>query len=340
MRPLIACLVAILALSCSESGPGGGGADSGGADAGDGGQGAAGGEAGAAAGGDVGGDGGSGEVGGAGEGEGEGEGEAGEGEAAEGEGEAGEGEGEAGEGEGEGEGEAGEGEGEGEAGEGEGEGEGAEGEGEGEGEDPGERMACVNNACGNGCNWIRTCDEQRGPDMCPEVCRPLCECPLGWGITDEGDCERCQGAPDAECQRACDCRQGLMCAEGRCIAGFAPVWCCDKPGCGGGEGGEACRDSQGDPGVCLGDGDPEPGACRQDADCQPAFSNCGCDYECIPPGGVPSRCPGRACPAVVLPEPLCECGVDGCEPKTCDANHRCPAGARCDGGTCRKALEE
>jgi len=166
-------------------------------------------------------------VGGEGEGEGPAEGE-GEG-PAEGEGE---GEGPA-EGEGEGEGPA-EGEGEGPA-EGEGEGEGpAEGEGEGEGGPD--------------------CPDPNDPEVRylsddPQVCaamRFVCRAP-GVAFTNECGCG-CIGE-QRECQVDCDCNQGLLCADGQCLAGFAPQWCCDKPGC---PPGARCVDRQGNAKQCAG----------------------------------------------------------------------------------------
>jgi len=44
--------------------------------------------------------------------------------------------------------------------------------------------------------------------------------------TSSGKCHR-----SSVCKSHCDCAQGLMCAGGKCIAGFVPVYCCDNPGC-------------------------------------------------------------------------------------------------------------
>jgi ATP-dependent Clp protease ATP-binding subunit ClpC len=60
-----------------------------------------------------------------------------------------------------------------------------------EGEGP-ERMPCEPNNCGNGCGWVRVCNGPPPPNICPQVCIKLCECPEGWGLTVAGDCERCQ----------------------------------------------------------------------------------------------------------------------------------------------------
>lgn len=50
-----------------------------------------------------------------------------------------------------------------------------------------------------------------------------------------------------QCKVDCDCTQGLLCASGQCIAGFAPAWCCDKSGC---PKGQRCTDSNGNAGTC------------------------------------------------------------------------------------------
>jgi hypothetical protein len=66
------------------------------------------------------------------------------------------------------------------------------------------------------------------PNPCPDgyscVCVPSCpEC---------ADCaaQVCMPSP-RECKTACDCDPGLGCFEGRCIAGFAPVFCCERDEC-------------------------------------------------------------------------------------------------------------
>ncbi|GIW41882.1 MAG: hypothetical protein KatS3mg076_2459 [Candidatus Binatia bacterium] len=67
---------------------------------------------------------------------------------------------------------------------------------------PDGRVPCEENACGNGCGYVHACGDSGPPSGCPTVCVPLCECPPGWGITEEGDCEPCVG----EC-----CPPGALC---------------------------------------------------------------------------------------------------------------------------------
>lgn len=52
-----------------------------------------------------------------------------------------------------------------------------------------------------------------------------------------------------QCTVDCDCNQGFLCAQGQCIAGFVPTYCCDKSGC---PANQRCTDSNGNPGYCPG----------------------------------------------------------------------------------------
>ena len=62
------------------------------------------------------------------------------------------------------------------------------------------------------------------------------------------------------CKVRCDCNQGLECVSGKCIAGVAPVYCCDKAGC---RAGAACKDKAGKDGKCGG----SSGGCKANGDC-------------------------------------------------------------------------
>lgn len=76
------------------------------------------------------------------------------------------------------------------------------------------RIACVPEACGNGCGYVHRCGDDGPPGNCPAVCVPLCACPPGWGMTAAGDCELCPG----EC-----CPAGAAC--GPSVPPCAPVCC-------------------------------------------------------------------------------------------------------------------
>jgi hypothetical protein len=42
---------------------------------------------------------------------------------------------------------------------------------------------------------------------------------------------KCSSISPGKCRVDCDCPQGLLCANGACIAGFVPAYCCTKAGC-------------------------------------------------------------------------------------------------------------
>jgi hypothetical protein len=83
------------------------------------------------------------------------------------------------------------------------------------------RIPCEETTCGNGCGYVHTCGNTDRPQLCPAVCTQICECPPGWGITPDGDCEPClddccpvgsacpPGMP--ECALAC-CPANARCA--------------------------------------------------------------------------------------------------------------------------------
>lgn len=86
------------------------------------------------------------------------------------------------------------------------------------------------------------------PDDCPAgfacTCVPSCpEC-------DDCAAQVCVRGPSRECRTACDCAPGLGCFDGQCIAGFAPVYCCDSGIC---PAGEMCQSEAGGMGRCKPD---------------------------------------------------------------------------------------
>ncbi len=113
---------------------------------------------------------------------------------------------------------------------------------------PGEACVCVPS-----CPLCDDCATQ----VCVPVeiaCHSACDCPDGMGC-ERGYCsadaeltyccedercpagEKCQnpnGEIDVcqrECRTACDCEPGLGCFDGECIAGIAPVYCCEGDVC-------------------------------------------------------------------------------------------------------------
>ncbi|MCC6747242.1 MAG: hypothetical protein IT371_06245 [Deltaproteobacteria bacterium] len=61
------------------------------------------------------------------------------------------------------------------------------------------------------------------------------------------DARRADGGGPGGCKVDCDCSQGLLCATGKCLPGFAPAYCCTKPGCPSGLG---CTNPDGSKGTC------------------------------------------------------------------------------------------
>lgn len=180
------------------------------------------------------------------------------------------------------------------------------------------RFACEPNNCGNGCGYVHACGDTDPPTACPAVCRQLCECPGGWGITSDGQCEACTG----EC-----CPQGAACAPGmtRCEPERD---CCPI--------GTDCQDPQlpacqprccplSDVTLCSPDVPICPAPC-----CNPG-EVCAdgvpvCDLKCCPPGATCDLAALPSCPCCprgavcILEMPPC--------PDVC-----CPPGAACLPGT-------
>ncbi len=114
---------------------------------------------------------------------------------------------------------------------------------------------------------ISTC--RFGPDihdsLTSTVPVPQDSCPLGFSCTcvpscpecDDCDAQVCVPDPSRQCETACDCRPGLGCFDNRCIAGFAPVYCCDSDIC---PTNEQCQARNGEHSRCEDPGDP---MCRE-----------------------------------------------------------------------------
>ena len=92
------------------------------------------------------------------------------------------------------------------------------------------------------------------------------DCPPGYSCTCVPSCPVCRDCdaqvcipdPSRRCETACDCEPGLGCFDGVCIAGFAPVFCCDSDIC---PAGQQCQRRNGEMERCEVDsGDP---VCRE-----------------------------------------------------------------------------
>lgn len=134
---------------------------------------------------------------------------------------------------------------------------------------PNGRIPCQDNACGNGCGYVHACGNTDVPQPCPAVCVSLCECPQGWGITGDGNCEPCVG----EC-----CPPGGSCAPG--VRPCTPPKECCAPG-----------------DTCSPDLPPcEVKCCRPEEPCPDDLPRCDV-LPCCPPGAgcspeIPTCAPG------------------------------------------------
>ena len=196
-------------------------------------------------------------------------------------------------------------------------------------------------------------------------CRTACDCPPGLQCDDarceagtapvfccESDrcpvgqqCQHAEGGTDRcgqQCQTACDCAPGLGCIDGTCIAGFAPVFCCEGDQC---PAGQQCQHRDGHQDRCgqtcvtqAWRCDAPGGTCAQDRVCG-CTASCPTCEDCGPgvclPGGAPTayRCGSdgscaRAGDRCVCVSSCPECDdctqsvcVPGCDPM-CDRRQR------------------
>jgi hypothetical protein len=118
--------------------------------------------------------------------------------------------------------------------------------------------------------------EDQSDRMCPApiaVCQNTAGspdgCPAGYDCRCVPSCPNCRDCPvrvcvassEPQCRTACDCEPGLGCFGHKCIAGFAPVFCCDSDEC---PAGEQCQHRDGDFDRCA---RPDP-ECRSACDCR------------------------------------------------------------------------
>jgi len=164
-------------------------------------------------------------------------------------------------------------------------------------------IPCTTNDCGNGCGYVRTCGDSGPPLACPAVCMQICECPIGWGITDAGGCERCENdccRPGEVCPDTLRTCEPACCAAGEdCDMGLPPctVQCCPPNA------------------RCTADIPP----CETGPNCCPPGQACAdllpCESDCCPTGALCA--PGWvACDEVPPP-----CVVTGCSGQVCAASH-------------------
>jgi len=203
-------------------------------------------------------------------------------------------------------------------------------------------LACVDGQCVAGIVPVYCCDA----DPCPagQQCQHR-----------DGSMDQCSAAP--ECRTACDCSPGLGCFDGKCIAGFAPVFCCEGDQCPAGEQcqykdgrmdrcGAACVDQIWRCDTPGGDGQCEEGrVCSCSASC-PGCEDCG-PAVCVPPGAAtPYRCntdgscarPGDRCACVSSCAACDNCELGLCVP-SCGTNAMCDRRRQAASRKIEKAVE-
>jgi hypothetical protein len=223
---------------------------------------------------------------------------------------------------------------------------------------------CCDNA---GCPAGEAClDAQGATGACP-ACVSACDCPQGQACTANGACiataqptyccenpgcpqgEACATAaggadvcagdvPPGPCSSHCDCPQGKDCANGACVDGIVPTYCCDNAGC---PANQVCRDAGGGFGqcprqACTKSCDCDQGQTCNNGECRRGFTQTYCCDKVGCPGGescVDSQSQVGVCPVVAT---SCTSTAD-CAPRgadwVCDtASSRCYQPGRCSSG--------
>lgn len=156
---------------------------------------------------------------------------------------------------------------------------------------------------------ISTCD---GDAVTPNDTVP---CPRGYQCTCVPSCPSCRDcavrvcvpAEESECRTACDCDPGLGCFDGKCIAGFAPVFCCEGEQC---PAGDQCQHRDGRMDRCEKRCVEQAWLCNDDPDA--SDRGCGANRVCSCTASCPTceDCGPNVCLPPGLPTPY-ECNDDG-----------------------------
>lgn len=130
----------------------------------------------------------------------------------------------------------------------------------------------------------------------------------------------------AACSARCDCPQGTDCVNKQCVSPFAPVYCCDNPGC---PIGQLCLDKTGQAGTC-----PVVPVCKTACDCTQGFA-------CVNGKCIAGTKPVYCCDKLLCPVgQACEtasgqAGTCGTTTTTCKVACDCPKqGQTCLAGKC------
>jgi hypothetical protein len=173
-------------------------------------------------------------------------------------------------------------------------------------------------------------------------------CPAGYRCACVPSCPACRDCPvqvcvpevSRQCQTACDCSPGLMCDDGRCVAGFAPVFCCESDRC---PLGQQCQHRDGRLDrcghQCQTACDCEPGLGCFDGQCIAGFApvfccesdQCPADQQCQHRDGRLDRC-GQSC---ITQAWRCDNPGGACEQdRVCMCSASCPDCEDCGPGVC------
>ena len=181
------------------------------------------------------------------------------------------------------------------------------------------------------------------PVISLEAATPIDPCPPGSSCKCVPSCPTCLDCavwvcvPDGgpECRTACECPPGLGCFEGRCLAGFAPIYCCERDPCPPGafcqHGDRLMAPSDFPVSCCIGEECPEGTRC----DDVPRFDRCEerCSEEvwlCGRDGLSADVCgEGRVCSCTASCKFCEDCGPPVCIPEGAPVPYRCDSEASC-----------
>lgn len=192
-------------------------------------------------------------------------------------------------------------------------------------------LGCFDNRCIAGFAAVYCCDG--------DVCPPGNQCQH-----KNGDMDRCPRA-EPECRTACDCDPGLGCFDNQCIAGFAPVFCCDSDQC---PAGQQCQHKDGRNDHCP---RPEP-ECRSACDCKagdgchdgrcvatdvPVYccesDECRSGFACQHRDGRPGQCQAECTDQAWLCRTAGDAAACG-DDRVCTCSAACPSCENCGPSVC------
>ena len=168
------------------------------------------------------------------------------------------------------------------------------------------------------------------------ITTPKCDtatrtCTKSSQTTQNAECKNLACVPkQATCRTShCDCPQGQVCYNGKCIATTYPYYCCENKGC---PAGNRCVSRTGTPEYC-------PVLCKGPCDCPEGQ---GCVNGKCAQASTPVFCCDKpqACPAgVTCYDKNNKAGTCPTAPRPCKTNCDCVQGESCTNGTCQKGAK-